>query len=49
MYIAVQERVIGAILLQEDDGKELLVANMSRRLLNAETWYVFVEKLCLSL
>jgi hypothetical protein len=49
MYIAVQERVIGAILLQEDDGKELLVANMSRRLLNAETWYVFMQILCLSL
>jgi hypothetical protein len=49
MYIAVQERVIGAILLQEEDGKELLVAYVSRRLLDAETRYVFVEKLCLSL
>jgi hypothetical protein len=49
MYIAAQERVIGAVLLQEEDGKEFLVAYMSRRLLDAETRYVFMEKLCLSL
>jgi hypothetical protein len=49
MYIAVQESVIGAILLQEEDGKEFSVAYMSRCLLDAETRYVFVEKLCLSL
>jgi hypothetical protein len=29
MYIVVQERVIGAILLQEEDGKEFSVAYMS--------------------
>jgi hypothetical protein len=49
MYIAVQERVIGVVLLQEEDGKEFSVAYVSRRLLDAETWYVFMEKLCLSL
>jgi hypothetical protein len=49
MYIAVQEHVIGAVLLQEVDGKEFLVAYVSRRLLDAETWYVFVEIFCLSL
>jgi hypothetical protein len=49
MYIAAQERVIGAVLLQEEDGKEFLVAYMSRRLLDAETRYVFMEKLCLLL
>jgi hypothetical protein len=49
MYIAVQESVIGDILLQEEDGKEFSVAYMSRCLLDAETRYVFVEKLCLSL
>jgi hypothetical protein len=49
MYIAMQEWVIGAVLLQEEDGKEFLVAYISRRLLDAETWYVFMEKLCLSL
>jgi hypothetical protein len=49
MYIAAQEWVIGTILLQEEDGKEFLVAYVSQCLLDAETRYVFVEKLCLSL
>jgi hypothetical protein len=49
MYIAAQEQIIGAILLQEEDGKEFSVAYVSQRLLDAETRYVFVEKLCLSL
>jgi hypothetical protein len=45
MYIAAYERVIGAVLLQEEDGKEFPVAYVSRRLLDAETRYVFVDKL----
>jgi hypothetical protein len=49
MYIATQERVIGAVLLQEEDGKEFPVAYISRHLLDAETRYVIIEKLCLSL
>jgi hypothetical protein len=49
MYIDMQERVILAVLLQEEDGKEFLVAYVSQCLLDAKTWYVFVEKLCLSL
>jgi hypothetical protein len=49
MYIAAQEWVIGACLLQEEDGKEFPVAYVSRRLLDAETRHVFVEKLYLSL
>jgi hypothetical protein len=48
MYIATQERVIGAVLLQED-GKEFPVAYASQCLLDVETQYVFMEKLCLSL
>jgi hypothetical protein len=48
MYIATQEWVIGAILLQEEDGKVFPVAYMSRCLLDAETQYVFMENLCLS-
>jgi hypothetical protein len=48
MYIAVQERIIGAVLLEED-GKEFPVAYVSRCLLDAETRYVFMEKLCLYL
>jgi hypothetical protein len=49
MYIAAHERVIGALLLQEEDAKEFKVAYVSRRLLDVETRYVFVEKLCLPL
>jgi hypothetical protein len=29
MYIAMQERFIGVVLLQEEDGKEFLVAYVS--------------------
>jgi hypothetical protein len=46
MYIAAQEWVTGAVLLQVEDGKEFPVAYVSRCLLDAETWYVFMEKLC---
>jgi hypothetical protein len=49
MYIAAQEWVIGVVLLQKEDGKEFSVAYVSRHLLDAETQYVFVEKLYLSL
>jgi hypothetical protein len=49
MYIATQEQVIGAVLLQEEDGKEFSVAYISQHLLDAETRYVFMEKLYLSL
>jgi hypothetical protein len=44
MFIDVQEWVIGAVLLQERNGKEFPVAYVSRHLLDAKTWYVFVEK-----
>jgi hypothetical protein len=37
MYIVTREWVIGAILLQELDGKEFLVAYVSLCLLDAET------------
>jgi hypothetical protein len=49
LYIAAQEKVIGAALTQEDGGKEFTVAYVSRRLLDAETRYAFLEKLCFSL
>jgi hypothetical protein len=49
MYIATQERFIGAVLLQEEVSKEFPVAYVSRCLLDAERWYVFMEKLCLPL
>jgi hypothetical protein len=46
MYIATQEWVIGAILIHEP---MFPVAYMSQCLLDAETQYVFMEKLWLSL
>ena len=49
LYIAAQDRVIGAVLVQEDGDKEYIIAYLSRRLIDAETRYVFIEKLCLSL
>jgi hypothetical protein len=47
--VSAQEHIIGAILSQENDGKEAHVAYVTWKLLDAETRYVFVEKLCLSL
>jgi hypothetical protein len=49
LYIATQERVISEVLVQELNDEEFIVAFVSRRLLDAETRYVFIEKLCLSL
>lgn len=49
LYIAAEDRVIGAVLAQEVSGKEYIIAYLSRRLLDAESRYVFIEKLCLSL
>jgi ribonuclease HI len=49
LYIAAEDRVIGVVLTQETEGKEHAIAYLSRRLLDAETRYTFIEKLCLSL
>jgi hypothetical protein len=49
LYIAASDGVIGAMLAQENKGKEGAIAYLSRRLLSAETRYTQVEKLCLSL
>jgi ribonuclease HI len=49
LYVAAEPSVIGAVLTQETDGKEYIVAYESRRLLDAEMRYTFIEKLCLSL
>jgi hypothetical protein len=48
MYIAAQDHIIGALLLQEENGKEYPMAYISQRLLDTETRYVLMEKLCLS-
>ena len=49
LYIAAEERVIGAALTQEAEGKEYVITYLSPHLLDAESRYSFVEKLCLSL
>jgi hypothetical protein len=49
LYTTAQDRVIGTMLTQENEGKEFPVTYLSRRLVDAETRYTFVEKLCLSL
>ena len=49
LYIAAEEKVIGAVLTQEDEGKEYVIAYLGRRLLDPETRYARIEKLCLSL
>jgi hypothetical protein len=49
LYVAAEPSVIGAVLTQETDGKEYVVAYESRRLLDTETKYTFIEKHFLSL
>jgi hypothetical protein len=48
-YIATKDKVIGAVLTQETEGKEYVVTCLSQRLVDVETRYTFVEKLCLCL
>jgi ribonuclease HI len=48
LYIAAQG-VIGVVLIQEDSGKEFLIAYLSQTLSDTEGRYAFIEKLCLSL
>ena len=49
LYIAAEEKVIRVVLTQEDEGKEYVIAYLGRRLLDPETRYAHIEKLCLSL
>ena len=49
LYIAAEEKVIGAVLTQEDEGKEYVIAYLGRHLFYPETRYAHIEKLCLSL
>jgi hypothetical protein len=49
LYVAAEKDVTGGVLTQETEGREYIVAYESIRLLDAETWYTFIEKLCLSL
>jgi hypothetical protein len=44
-----EEDLIEAVLTQETEEKEYIITYASRRLLDAETRYTFIEKLYLSL
>jgi hypothetical protein len=49
LYISVEDVVIRAVLTQVMEGKEHIITCLSWRLIDAETRYSFIEKLCLSL
>ena len=49
LYVAAEDKVIGAVLNQETESKEYIITYLSQRLIDAETRYTFIEKLCLSL
>jgi uncharacterized membrane protein (GlpM family) len=49
LYIVAEDSVIGAILTQVIDEKEHIITYLSWFLINGETRYLFIEKLCLSL
>ena len=50
LYVAAEDKVIVAVLTQETKGKEYVITYISRRLIDAETRYIFitfVSQLCL--
>jgi hypothetical protein len=49
LYIAAEEKISGAVLTQEDEGKEYVIAYLGRHLLDPEIRYAHIDKLCLSL
>jgi hypothetical protein len=49
LYIAAEDGVIEVVLTQVMDGKEHIIIYLSWRLIDGETRYSFIEKLCLSL
>ena len=42
LYVAAEDKVIGAVLTQETEGKEYIITYLSRRLIDAETRYTLV-------
>jgi len=48
-YLSTDDAVIGSALIQEFIGKERVIYYLSRRLVDAETIYSAIEKLCLCL
>jgi len=49
LYLSTDGLVIGSALIQEFEGKERVIYYLSRRLIDAETRYSVIEKLCLCL
>jgi hypothetical protein len=49
LYIAVEDAVIGAVVMQIMEGKEHIITYLSQHLIDSETRYSFIENLCLSL
>ena len=49
LYLSADGMVIGSALIQEFEGKERVIYYLSRRLIDAETRYSAIEKLCLCL
>jgi len=49
LYLSTDGMVIGLALIQEFEGKERVIYYLSRRLIDAETRYSAIEKLCLCL
>jgi hypothetical protein len=46
LYITAEDAVVGAALTQVMEGKEHIITYLSRRLIDTETRYSFIEKLC---
>jgi hypothetical protein len=46
LYITVEDKVIRDVLTQESERKEHAITYLSQRLVDAETRYSFIEKLC---
>jgi len=49
LYLSTDGMVIGSALIEEFEGKERVIYYLSRRLIDAETRYSAIEKLCLCL
>jgi hypothetical protein len=49
LYIAAEDIIIGVVLTQLTEGKKHNITYLSRRLIDAEIRYSFIEKLCLTL
>jgi hypothetical protein len=49
LYVSTDNQTIGSALMQEFEGKKRVIFYLSRRLLDPETRYSPIEKLCLCL